>query len=292
MSQKLAIPGLEKQRHAPEEIVRRAVEEHAPVITRFCLLSGGNDSTVLAHRMRGHYDALLHVDTGTALPGVREHAERLAHELRQLLLVYEAGGAYRRMVVGDPSHRLKSERIPWGLPGPGFHKLPYARLKDRQFEAAVSDEKRKRGLFRRRANVMLLSGVRTDESDRRMVNAAGEINKRGSQLWVSPLVDWTNEEMRAYRDEHGLPQSDVAALLHRSGECNCGAFKSPGEREMLESLWPEWFAKTIGALEAEAAKLGVPCRWGERPAGWCRPGDEEAGPACAGCSQMALELAA
>lgn len=286
------LPGLEPEvleRVTPEAIVAQAAAEYEPIVARFCLLSGGGDSTALAHRMRGKYDALLHVDTGTALPGVREHVERLAKEvLKAPLVVYEAGEAYRTMVLGDPTSRLKSERIAWGMPGPGFHRMPYARLKDRQFEAAVRTEKKRAGLYRRRGHVMLISGARTDESQRRMVNAGKTINKRGGQLWVQPLTDWTNEEVAGYRDEHKLPTSEVSALTHRSGECNCGAFKSDGEREMLQSLWPGWFADTIESLEELAEKAQVPSRWGERPRDWCRPGDEKAGPACNGCSQLQL----
>ncbi len=291
------LPGLEPVKEAPERIIQRAVEEGAPedkwvakVVARFCLVSGGNDSTVLAHRLQGQYDALLHVDTGTALPGVRDHVERLARELRQPLVVYEAGAAYRTMVLGNPESDLKSERLPWGLPGPGFHKLPYARLKDRQFEAAVRDQKARHGLTGRPGWIMLMSGVRTGESDRRMVSALGrEINRRGSQLWVNPLIHWSDRDMREYRDEHKLPQSDVAALIHRSGECNCGAFAAPGEREMLQSMWPAWFGETIERLEEQAAEQGLPCRWGERPGDWWRPRAAVGGPACVGCQQLTLE---
>ena len=55
--------------------------------------------------------------------------------------------------------------------------------------------------------------------------------------------------MRRYRGELELPQSDVAALMHRSGECNCGSYANPDEREMLASLWPRWFERTIRAVE-------------------------------------------
>lgn len=114
--------------------------------------------------------------------------------------------------------------------------------------------------------IMLLSGTRRQESARRMRTQANRYRCRGAQLWVNPLLDWTNDQMRRYREEHELPQSDVAALLHRSGECNCGCFAEPGEREMLKSLWPEWFEETIGSLEREALEMGLgACRWGERP---------------------------
>jgi hypothetical protein len=106
-------------------------------------------------------------------------------------------------------------------------------------------------------------------------------------VFVNPLIDWTDAQMRAYRVEHALPESDVAALIHRSGECNCGAFAAPGEREMLRSLWPDWFERTIASLEREAEAAGIPaCRWGERPAD-VSAGD--AGPMCSSCEWRQME---
>jgi hypothetical protein len=71
--------------------------------------------------------------------------------------------------------------------------------------------------------------------------------------------------MRAYRREHGIPVSDVAALLHRSGECNCGAYIAADQRHDIEQLFPDWLESTIRPLEAEARRRGITrCIWGER----------------------------
>jgi 3'-phosphoadenosine 5'-phosphosulfate sulfotransferase (PAPS reductase)/FAD synthetase len=61
------------------------------------LFSGGNDSTVLAHRCRAHYDGLAFIDTGTAVPGVAEFVREYAHWLDKPLRVLRAGNAYRRI---------------------------------------------------------------------------------------------------------------------------------------------------------------------------------------------------
>jgi hypothetical protein len=80
---------------------------------------------------------------------------------------------------------------------------------------------------------------------------------------VSPLINWTTLDMLRYRRTHSLPESDAAALMHRSGECNCGAFAAAGEeRATLKKLYPDFFA-SIEALEAEAEAAGLRwCRWG------------------------------
>lgn len=272
MTEQLSV--LPKQ--SPDEIVQRARAEHHPVAS-FCLFSGGHDSTVLAHRVRDTYQCLMHIDTGTAVPGVLEFVQEYADWLGRPLLVYRARDAFRRLVLEHG-----------GFPGPAGHGRAYTRLKERGIEALVRDFKTG---FKRTDTVMLLTGKRRAESARRAKTTAG-IEKRGGQLYVNPLIDWTDAQMRAYRREHELPQSDVAALIHRSGECNCGAFAAPGEREMLRSLWPSWFEATIGSLEREAEARGIAaCRWGERPPE-AEPGD--VGPLCSSCEyrQMRLEEAA
>jgi 3'-phosphoadenosine 5'-phosphosulfate sulfotransferase (PAPS reductase)/FAD synthetase len=258
----------EGERIDPDELVERAKREHPPVAA-FCLFSGGNDSAVLAHRMRGQYDALVFIDTGTALPGVRDHAQRVADWLGEELIIYDAGDAFEQIVLHKPGI---------GFPGPAQHRIAYARLKDRSVEALVRAHKRER-----MDRVLLLTGVRRAESQRRMGDRK-PLARRFAQVWANPLTDWTNAETAAYRREHGLPESDVAALIHRSGECNCGCFAAPGEREMLADLFPEWWAR-IEDLERRAEAAGKRyCRWGGRPG----PATD-AGPLCSDC-ELRLEM--
>ncbi len=255
------------------EIIYRAIDEHRPSHI-FALFSGGGDSSVLLEAARGwlggELTAAVHIDTGTALPGVRGHVEAYARDLGVDLLTYEAGEAYARMVRR------------YGMPGPGAHRYPYSWLKERQIRQLVREHKRKR-----KDRIMLLSGARASESERRMGYAAA-CERDGAQVWVNPLLNWTNEEMHAYRQLHAIPQSDAAALVHRSGECQCGAFASKGEREMLQALYPDWFARVIAPREDEAKALGLPCVWGERPPG--RPRRDKRRPLCACEAQLEMEL--
>lgn len=230
----------------PDSLVLEAKDRWQPVHT-YCLFSGGNDSGVLAHRCRDHFDELLFIDTGTALPGVEEHVVAFAELLDKPLLVLRAEGEYRRMVLEH------------GFPGKGQHGRAYIRLKERQIEEA---KRRAKIGHPRSASVLFLSGVRRDESRRRA--AVEPFSERWAAKFVSPLVDWPNALMSAYREREELPVSDVAALMHRSGECNCGAFaKAEEERGMLEALFPEWFCTVIEPLEREAEAAGLRwCRWG------------------------------
>jgi 3'-phosphoadenosine 5'-phosphosulfate sulfotransferase (PAPS reductase)/FAD synthetase len=271
----------------PDALVTDAKREHRPVAT-VCLFSGGNDSTVLAHRCRDHYDRLVFIDTGTAVPGVREFVESFAEWVGKPLSVYESGDMFRRMVLGLSEVRRGPNWRPLGFPGPAQHGRAYNMLKERQLEALRRDLKAGHSRW---ARVLYLTGVRRAESQRR--SSRPTIARKGGMVFANPLIDWTGHDMRAYRAEHALPESDVAALIHRSGECNCGAFAEPGEREMLRSLWPEWFDATIANLEREAAARGIPaCRWGERPLSIGAA--EEVGALCSSCEwrQTAFEVAA
>ncbi len=144
-----------------------------------------------------------------------------------------------------------------GFPGPMQHTRCYVNLKERAIEGMLRLHKGED----RSNRVLALTGIRRAESRRRKSRA--DITKRGALVFANPLIDWTTPDLHRYRADHDFIESDVAALLHRSGECNCGAYAAPGEREMLRSLFPEWFEATIEPIEREAQALGLPCAvWG------------------------------
>lgn len=300
--------------HSPTRLIARACREHQPVAV-WCLFSGGNDSTVLAHRCREHYQGLAWIDTGTAVPGVAEFVHEYAEWVGKPLRVLDAGDAFRVMVLGDlvwwarfiAAHQTdpglsieafiaRDERlhgrasggelgqVPHGFPGPGAHGRAYNRLKERQIMALLRESKQGHP---RAARVLFLSGIRWAESRRRAKREPINRLARTSAVFANPLIAWSGEEMRRYRAEHQVPESPAAALLHRSGECNCGAFAKAGEeRAMLKALYPEFFAK-VEALEAQAEAAGVRwCRWGGYDIHGNRAGDaskERPGLLCESC---------
>lgn len=244
----------------------------------FALFSGGNDSKVLVEWAKrtigGCLDAAVFIDTGIACPGVREFAEDFCSDRGVPLKVYET--PYSEFVAMCREH---------GMPGPGVHRWTYIRLKGDRVDQLVADHK-----THHYDRIMLLAGARRAESQRRMGTAL-PVKRRYAQVWVNPLIDWSHRDMREFRNLHKLPESDVAALLHRSGECNCLAFPSEGERAMLMRLWPSWFEDTFGWLERELKAaghrywmLGMPRPDADRDSG---------GELCDDCNkrQMVLEAA-
>ncbi len=294
-------------RTTPDGLISTAKRRWHPIKT-FCLFSGGGDSAVLAHRCRDHYDELLYIDTGTAIPtssepaiiGVEDHVRAFAELVGKPLTIKRSGDAYRTMVLGDElwwkrfraaaqtrpeltiemmvaedksSGRVSSKvygNAPFGFPGRGQHGKAYSRLKERRIEEALRETK---AGHPRTSAVLFLSGIRRSESRRRAKREP--LNQRGSAKFCNPLIEWSGLDMAGYRSHFDLPVSDVAALLHRSGECNCGAFaRAEEERTLMRTFWPQWWAETIEALEAEAEALGIRwCRWG----GYDLEGNQAAG---------------
>jgi 3'-phosphoadenosine 5'-phosphosulfate sulfotransferase (PAPS reductase)/FAD synthetase len=320
------IPGL-----SPEHLISEAKERWQPIKT-FCLFSGGNDSGVLAHRCREHYDALFYIDTGIALPtmtagrdgdvflGTEDFARQYAEWVGKPLVIRRSSDAYETMVLGserwweryraegsglsheqfqardEATYGQKEGRVratgfdlglyPWGFPGIGGHPKARGRLKERRVEELLAQTKEGHP---RSSAVLFLSGIRRAESKNR--SAYEPLSERRSAKFVNPLIDWTNAEMLRYRAEHGVPESDVANLLHRSGECNCAAKGSWWkERDLIRAFWPEWFAGKIESLEEEAKARGIRwCIWGGFDLEGNRAGDgneERPGqpdPICAEC---------
>jgi 3'-phosphoadenosine 5'-phosphosulfate sulfotransferase (PAPS reductase)/FAD synthetase len=215
---------------------------------------------VLATRCRDHYDGLAFLDTGTAVPGVVSFVQEFAAWVDKPLRILHAGDAFRRLVLGGNVRKNGTVEAGIGFPGPAMHSRTYRALKENQIRTLLRESKVGHS---RRSRVLFLTGVRRAESRRR--SQREPIDRLGgtSAVFVNPLLNWRDDDMLAYRRTHSIPESDASALMHRSGECNCGAFASAaGERAMLQQLYPEFFA-SIEALEAEAEAAGLRwCRWG------------------------------
>jgi 3'-phosphoadenosine 5'-phosphosulfate sulfotransferase (PAPS reductase)/FAD synthetase len=306
-----------------DELVAEAKARWSPVKT-YCLFSGGGDSGVLAHRCRDQYDELLYLDTGTAIPttpgitGVEDHVRSFADWLEKPLAIRRSGDAYRTMVLGDDlwwerfrataarrrrpltigqmvaadklagrSSSKQYGQAPLGFPGKGQHGRAYTRLKERRIEEALRQAKQGHA---RTSKVLFLSGIRRGESRRRAKREP--LSGRRAAKFCSPLIDWTARDMGHYRSRFDLPASEVAALLHRSGECNCGAFaQAEDERKMMRAFWPEWWA-LIEALEAEAEARGIRwCRWGgyDLDGNQAAGSKEKVGPLCANCPTRSFD---
>jgi len=195
-----------------------------------------------------------------AVPRDRSSAAASARTIGQMVAADKLAGRRSSKQYGQP---------PLGFPSKGQHSRAYTRLKERRIEEALRQAKQGHP---RTSKVLFLSGIPRGESRRRAKREP--LSGRRAAKFCSPLIDWTARDMKDYRSRFDLPESEVAALLHRSGECNCGAFaQAEDERKMMRAFWPEWWA-LIEALEAEAEARGIRwCRWG----GYDLDGNQAAG---------------
>lgn len=246
-------------------IIEEAMAEHGPIERTFLLLSGGNDSMVLLDTCATWADDIVHINTGIGIEETTEFVRQVVADRGDVLTELHPPIPYEELVLGR-----------WqGFPGPGAHRFTYTMLKERCVEALLRAHRTKRG-----QRFMLLTGARAGESQRRMGNAEA-IRREGGQVWVNPLVNWSNDLMRLYRGVYGLPENEVTKHLHMSGECLCGAFAKPGEIDMIGLFYPA-FVERVRSLEAKAREAGLKrCVWGERPP---RKGDAAPGPMCHQCT--------
>lgn len=233
------------------------------------LFSGGNDSTVLAHLMRGSVDYAVHANTTIGIEETRQFVRDTCAGWGMELIERTAPQSYRDLVL---------ER---GFPGPGMHYKMYQRLKERALDQVRSELITNN----RRERVLFIAGRRRSESKRRQTIPLYEVD--GSAIWCSPLAMWTKLDLNTYRLMQGdVPVNEVSEKLHMSGECLCGAFAHPGELEELRFWYPD-VAAEIDQLQADvkAAGHGEPfCTWGH---GQGKP-SVSTGKLCTSCTQLDL----
>lgn len=241
-------------------VIDQAIAEHRPSHV-FALFSGGHDSLTATAITAKHprFTAAVHINTGIGIEETREFVRDTCRSRGWPLIEYGPPETIEGYVMG-PTSTYEDMVMAWGFPGPPQHKVMYTRLKERALRAVVRDHRDGD------RPVLFSTGIRWQESTRRMRNYAktGLWNVHGRMLWVNPIADWSKSDCHDFMAAEGLPRNRVVDLIHKSGECLCGAFASPGEIAELELWFPEVAAR-IHALErrAEEAEL-IGCVWGRR----------------------------
>lgn len=236
-------------------ILDAALAKHQPS-SLFAMFSGGHDSVVTAHITAQHpaFTAAVHITTGIGIPETSEYVrETCRHYGWPLLELKPPKKSYDEVVREFGFQR-----------GPRGHAHTYNWLKLYAIEALVRDHK-----LHRNDRIGLATGIRKAESVRRMKSAMVQEHlavghfRKGAQLWIAPILEFTALDREKYMVAHGLPENPVVRKLHKSGECLCGALTAKGEMREIAFWYPE-FEKRIRALEDEVEKRGLlNCRWGQ-----------------------------
>lgn len=231
------------------QILADAIEEHVLADKRRVagivpLFSGGNDSTTLLHLFRHDATHVAHANTTIGIEQTREFVRNVCEQWGLPLL--------ERKPPREIDH-YEALVLDRGFPGPGHHFKMYQRLKER----ALEQVRRELVTQPYRERVVFIAGRRRSESQRRQSIPAAERNR--STVWVSPLVNWTKLDLNTYRLMCGdVPANQVSDLIHMSGECLCGSFATPNEREEIAAWFPEVFDQIAGLERAIADRDDIP----------------------------------
>jgi 3'-phosphoadenosine 5'-phosphosulfate sulfotransferase (PAPS reductase)/FAD synthetase len=231
----------------------RAIAEHQPTKI-FGLLSGGHDSLTVTHWAANYLgkrmDGVIHIDTGIGLPETQQFVKDVCAQYGWPLKIYRAtdyGQVYEDIVMQ------------YGFPGADQHSKMYIRLKERCLDALMRDNKGGR--------ILLISGVRMQESARRMRLKKAEIQRDKRKVWVAPFLHWSGDDVRNYHTQNCLPINQAKLYLCMSGECLCGAFARTGELTEIETFYPDT-GKRLRDLEKKVRAAGFPWGWDEQPPEW------------------------
>lgn len=251
----------------PLAVITQAVEEHKPSHV-FALFSGGHDSLTATSIAASHpaFSAVVHLNTGIGIPETTEYVRNTCREQGWPLIEMRPDGkTYRDLVI---------ER---GMPGgPAAHNTTYYWLKQRQVRRLVREHK-----THRTDRIGLVTGIRKAESKRRMgAEISVPIRRDRTQVWISPILEWSAAQCADLIEGRGLKRNQVVGLLHRSGECLCGALAKREELEEIKRWYPD-VAAEIEGYEALARKHGhLEDRWASRI--WVNR-DQQRLPLCIDC---------
>lgn len=209
---------------------------------KVAMFSGGYDSLVSTHytmeKLDG--DAVLHIDTLTGIEENKQFVERVCEYFDWPLEII------------TPNMELEEFAKKYGFPKAPAHSWIYRYLKHNPLSSFTTSLEADRPVY--------YTGVRKEESDRRMENVSSERTEssKGRWWWDAPIADFTDEDVADYIVTHGLPRNNVVETIGRSGECFCGAYADRfSELTILQENYPEHYEWVMGIEDAVQEEIGT-----------------------------------
>jgi len=235
-------------------IIEEALAEYSPEEI-FIGFSGGTDSLLVADLVMRHMpeSKIFHANTGIGIEKTRQYCRDYCADnnwdLVEIRAKEDCGQDYEEMVLA------------YGFPGPAMHGKMYQRLKERCVRVLHRRYKKKRG-----NKIMLITGIRHDESQIRAGYANRIVDVVDGVVWVNAVYWYTKQDKYDYIKRRGLKTNPVHDVLGMSGECLCGAFAHKGELELVRLIEPET-AEYIEELQERVYKKW-PWKWEEKMPKW------------------------
>jgi 3'-phosphoadenosine 5'-phosphosulfate sulfotransferase (PAPS reductase)/FAD synthetase len=214
------------------------------------MFSGGYDSLAATHYAmeKLNCDVVLHIDTETGIPENQRFVEHTCDLFDWPLEII------------TPNKTLVEFAKEHGFPKAPAHSWIYRYLKEHPLSRFVTKLEPEKPHF--------YTGVRKQESDRRMENVTAEQQEGVMERfwWEAPIAEWSNEDVADYIVEKGLPRNPVVETIGRSGECFCGAYADRfSELLTLKEHYPdhyEWVMQVEQEVQCEIGDEEDYCYWG------------------------------
>ncbi len=212
----------------------------------YAMFSGGHDSlasTIVASRMDG-FQSVIHLNTGIGIEQTTQYVRDICAMRDWPLIELRPDVTYEELV-----HKWGG--FPKGING---HNSMLWYLKQKPLDRWIRDIPG--------PTIRLVTGIRKAESSRRMnAEMSKPEHRRGRKLWTAPILNWSKADCMTLIETEGLPRNQVVDLLHRSGECLCGAMARADEIHDIDQWYPE-VGQRIHRLERELETLGlIACTW-------------------------------
>lgn len=225
-----------------DKILRAALLKFKPkkVLVGF---TGGSDSLTLLHLMikSGVQFQPFFCNTGIGINEqwdfIRDYCKKQNLSLIEQNVVYKT---YKQMVIVN------------GFPGGAQHTTMFRNLKEKSIRFINE-------YFNQ--NTIFISGVRVSESEKRKINVSSPIQVIDKIRWVSPMMNWDDDDKDEFLESNGIEKSPVSKCFGMSGECACGAYSEKGEKQKIKDCGFNRLYEQITEIETTLFKIGFTWGW-------------------------------